>query len=196
MRNERRFLLCFLPLLLLAGCASERVVLLPSADGRPSAVVVRDAKGEYRLDQPYAASLRRLGEIQLYQSTPDEVTEHFAAALAAQPKRPQSYILYFREGSDALTPESEADFVKVRAEIVGRAAAEVMVIGHTDRVGSLSANDTLSRQRAAAVRTLLIGAGIAADKLEVAGRGEREPLMPTADEVAEAKNRRVEISVR
>jgi outer membrane protein OmpA-like peptidoglycan-associated protein len=38
--------------------------------------------------------------------------------------------------------------------------------------------------------------GIAADRIRVAGRGEREPLVPTADEVAEARNRRVEINVR
>ena len=38
--------------LLLAGCVSERVVLLPSPDGRPTAVVVRDARGEVVLDKP------------------------------------------------------------------------------------------------------------------------------------------------
>jgi flagellar motor protein MotB len=30
----------------------------------------------------------------------------------------------------------------------------------------------------------------------VAGRGEREPIVPTEDEVAEPRNRRVEITVR
>jgi outer membrane protein OmpA-like peptidoglycan-associated protein len=184
-----------LALSLLAGCANERVVLLPSADGRPSAVVVSDKQGEHRLDQPYAASLRRLGENRSYQSSPDEVQERFGAALAARPLRPRSYVLHFAGGNE-LTPESQAEFVKVRGEIVERAAAEVMVIGHTDRVGSVQANDALSLQRAEAVRALLVEAGIPADKLEVAGRGEREPLLPTADEVAEAKNRRVEINVR
>jgi len=171
------------------------VVLLPSAEGRPSAVVVSDKQGEHRLDQPYAASLRRLGENRSYQSSPDEVQERFGAALAARPLRPRSYVLHFAGGNE-LTPESQAEFVKVRGEIVERAAAEVMVIGHTDRVGSVQANDALSLQRAEAVRALLVEAGIPADKLEVAGRGEREPLLPTADEVAEAKNRRVEINVR
>jgi outer membrane protein OmpA-like peptidoglycan-associated protein len=38
--------------------------------------------------------------------------------------------------------------------------------------------------------------GIAPDRITTAGRGEREPLVPTADEVAEPRNRRVEISVR
>lgn len=193
--KQRSFLFALLALLL-AGCASERVVLLPSADGRASALLVRDARGEHLLDQPYAATVRRLGKNTAQQSTPEEVQEHFAAALAAQPARPRSYVLYFQEGSNVLTPESQAEFVKVKGEIVGRAAAEVMVIGHTDRVGSLQANDALSLKRAEAVRELLIAAGVSGDKLEVAGRGEREPLVATADEVAEAKNRRVEINLR
>lgn len=193
--EQRRFLLALVALLL-AGCASERVVLLPSADGRASALLVRDARGEQLLDHPYAATVRRLGKNTLQQSTPEEVQEHFAAALAAQPARPHSYVLYFQEGSNVLTPESQAEFAKVKGEIVGRAAAEVMVIGHTDRVGSLQANDALSLKRAESVRDLLIAAGVPGDKLEVAGRGEREPLVATADEVAEAKNRRVEINLR
>lgn len=196
MRTELRFSLLALVLLMLAGCASERVVLLPAADGRSGALLVRDARGEQLLNQPYAASVRRLGENRLYQSTPEEVQAHFAAALAARPARPRSYVLYFQEGGNVLTTESQADFVKVRAEIVERVAAEVMVIGHTDRVGSVQANDALSLQRAESVRALLVKAGVPADKLEAAGRGEREPLVTTADEVAEAKNRRVEINVR
>lgn len=193
--KQRSFIFALLALLL-AGCASERVVLLPSADGRASALLVRDARGEHLLDQPYAATVRRLGKNTPQQSTPEEVQKHFAAALAAQPARPRSYVLYFQEGSNVLTPESQAEFAKVKGEIVGRAAAEVMVIGHTDRVGSLQANDALSIKRAESVRELLMAAGVSGDKLEVAGRGEREPLVATADEVAEAKNRRVEINLR
>lgn len=194
MTTEMRFAL--LSLLLLAGCASERVVLLPSADGRPGAVVVHDPQGEQMLDRPYAATLRQLGGSLSYKSSPEDVQKRFGAALAAQPARPRSYMLYFQDGSNELTPESQADFVKVRAEIVERVAAEVMVIGHSDRVGSVQANDALSLKRAEAVRGLLMTAGVAADKMEVVGRGERDPLVATADEVAEPRNRRVEINLR
>lgn len=38
--------------------------------------------------------------------------------------------------------------------------------------------------------------GIPADRIQAAGRGEREPLVPTPDEVAEPRNRRVEVTVR
>lgn len=196
MKTEMRASLPLLALLMLAGCASERVVLLPSADGRATAVVVRDARGEIVLDQPYAASLRQMGATSVYRSTPADVEKRFGPALAAQPARPRSYVLYFEEGGNVLTAESQAEFARVRSEIVAWAAPEVMVIGHTDRVGSAQSNDALSLTRAEAVRALLIEAGLPGDKLEAVGRGEREPLVATADEVAEARNRRVEVNLR
>ena len=182
--------------LLAAGCVSERVVLLPSADGRPGAVVVRDAGGEVRLDQPYAATRRSLGSNDAYQSSPEEVSERFGAALAARPPRPVSYVLYFEAGGNVLTAASQAALVDIRRSITELAAPEVRIIGHTDRVGSVEGNDALSLKRAESLREQLIAAGVAADKLEAVGRGERDPLVPTADEVDEPKNRRVEIVVR
>lgn len=183
--------------LLLSACASERVILLPSADGRPSGVVVRDKGGEIILDQPYAATVRRSGLISGYQATPGEVKARFAPALAALPPPAASYTVYFMPGSgDTLTEESGAEFAKVKADLAARSAGEVRVIGHTDRVGSAQSNDALSLKRAGTVQALLVAAGIKPALIEIAGRGEREPLVATADEVAEAKNRRVEISVR
>jgi OOP family OmpA-OmpF porin len=82
------------------------------------------------------------------------------------------------------------------AEVAKRQAVEVQVTGHTDRVGSDADNDRLSLQRAEAVRTMLIQRGINSNFLRAVGRGEREPLIPTPDEQAEPRNRRVEVIVR
>ena len=182
--------------LLLGACASERVVLLPAPYGKTGAVVVRDQQGELRLDQPYAALKRSLAANRPYQSSPAEVTERFAEALAAQPPRPSAYVLYFEAGGNVLTQESQAALASIRKEIAERPASEVMVIGHTDRVGNAELNDSLSLTRAEGIRDLLIESGVAVDKLEAVGRGERDPLVPTADDVDEPKNRRVEINVR
>lgn len=182
--------------LLLGGCASERIVLLPSADGRPSAVVVRDKNGEVRLDQPYAGLKRSLDANRAYQSSPAEVAERFGPALAALPARPSSYLLYFEAGGNVLTQESQAAMATIRKEIAERAASEVLVIGHTDRVGNAEGNDKLSLKRAQGIANLLVESGVAAEKIEAVGRGERDPLVPTADDVDEPKNRRVEINVR
>jgi outer membrane protein OmpA-like peptidoglycan-associated protein len=74
--------------------------------------------------------------------------------------------------------------------------AEVAVIGHTDRVGPVEYNDTLSLRRAERVRRDFVDRGIPTGSINVAGRGEREPVVLTADEVSEPRNRRVEINVR
>ena len=82
------------------------------------------------------------------------------------------------------------------AEVARRPAVEVVVIGHTDRVGTVQYNDALSLQRAGKLRDELVRLGIPLDRIQVAGRGEREPLVPTEDQVPEPRNRRVEITVR
>lgn len=180
----------------LGACASERVVLLPSGDGAPGAVVVRDQAGEIRLDQPYAALKRTLDSNRVYQSSPQEVLERYGQTLAVQPPRPSAYVLYFETGGNVLTAESQAALDVIRKEIAERPASEVLVIGHTDRVGSADGNDKLSLKRAELIRGVLIESGVDAGKLEAVGRGERDPLVPTADEVDEPRNRRVEINVR
>jgi len=46
------------------------------------------------------------------------------------------------------------------------------------------------------MRDSLVALGIPAGRIQAAGRGKREPLVPTDDNVAEPRNRRVEINVR
>jgi outer membrane protein OmpA-like peptidoglycan-associated protein len=100
------------------------------------------------------------------------------------------------EGTDEYTAESKEAFEKVFAEVARRKVAEIAVIVHTDTMGTLEFNDSLSLKRAARVRNDFTGRGIPTDSISIAGRGEREPVVATADEVSEPRNRRVEISVR
>lgn len=188
--------------LLLAACESLKpnvVVVLPEQDGHVGAVVVRSASdgSSAILDKPYAAVHAETGvraePVAMDQAKVEKV---FGKALAARPQPPRSFLLYFLEGKDELTEPSKPVFEDVFAEIARRRVADVVVIGHTDRVGNLQDNDRLALKRAAAMRDTLIRRGIAADAITIAGRGEREPVVQTADEVAEAQNRRVEISVR
>ena len=184
---------------LLAGCASKpqgSVVLLPDAQGRDTAVRVRQDGGELLLDKPYAAALLTDQGPRPTTSSAEQVQAQFGAALAARPAPPQQFTLYFIEGKDEFTDESKRAFDGVFVEITRRPVPDVLVIGHTDRVGSDAFNDALSRQRAEVVRRALVARGLAADSIVVVGRGEREPIVTTADGVAEARNRRVEILVR
>ena len=192
---------------LLGACAGEPpkppprstdlIVVVPDRDGRVGTVVVSGAQGSTTLDRPYAAArVEEGGKPETRAVSRAEVNKIFGGAIAAQPLRPVSFLLYFQEGTDEYTPESRQAFEGVFAEIARRKAAEIAVIGHTDRVGKVEFNDALSLKRAERVRNDFRDRGIPEKSVSVAGRGEREPIVPTADEVPEPRNRRVEINVR
>ena len=196
-----RAALAALALLLLVGCAKpmrdDLYVLMPDQDGKTGALSVESGGQQAVLDRPYAsARVTEPGRVAAGAVTEQEARQAFGAALEAQPARPASFILYFLEGRDELTPDSRQLLGRILDEIARRPAPEIVVIGHTDRVGTVPFNDALSLRRAERVRDELVKVGIAADRIRMAGRGEREPPVPTADEVAEARNRRVEINVR
>jgi outer membrane protein OmpA-like peptidoglycan-associated protein len=183
----------------LAGCATRNdvYVLLPGKDGKTGALTVESEGKKQTLDTPYAAArVKNVGSVDGYTASEAEVKKEFGPALDAQPKRPVSFFLYFLADTDEFAPESKALVNQIFAEIARRPAPEIAIIGHTDRVGSEAYNDALSRRRAERCRDELIKLGIPRVRISVAGRGEREPEVPTADEVAEPRNRRVEISVR
>ena len=183
---------------LAGGCATRQggVVLLPERDGRASAVVVTQGERQLVLDKAYAGAELTSSGPTARAWTPQEVTGRFGSALAAQPAPPAQFTLFFVEGKDEFTEESRRLIDGIFAEIARRPVPDVLVIGHTDTVGSDNFNDTLSRQRAEVVRTALLARGIAPDKVQAIGRGKREPVVPTGDGVAEPRNRRVEIQVR
>jgi outer membrane protein OmpA-like peptidoglycan-associated protein len=181
------------------GCAtrSETIVLLPEKDGRETSIVVeRDGKSAVVLDKPFAALTQSQFADKTYASNADEVAARFGAALAAQPARAISFTLYFIEGKEEFTDESKRIVDSIFDEIARRPVPDVVVIGHTDTVGSDQANDALALRRAELVRRELIGRGIAAQNVQATGRGKRELAVPTADNVAAPRNRRVVILVR
>jgi outer membrane protein OmpA-like peptidoglycan-associated protein len=176
---------------------TERIILLPGQDGKPSAVVIKSAKGETVLDRPYSgASIDASGAIRSREEDPAAVKEFYSTTLAALPQHPKAFILYFETGSDELVPESVPLLAQIQRELGQRAEPEIIVIGHTDTVDTLEYNDALSIKRAEAMKLVLVAAGIPAERISTAGRGERELLIPTKDGVDEPKNRRVEIRVR
>ena len=176
---------------------NDQVILLPKADGSAGAVVVRQDGVEIVLDKPYASAvIEGPGQVRQLIEDPGVAKETFAATLAALPPKPASFLLYFLKGKDELTAESKKEVEKMLAELAKRPAAEISVIGHTDTVGSIQFNDKLSLQRAKRVRQLLMARGIPSGSIAIAGRGERELLIPTRDKVHEPRNRRVEINVR
>jgi outer membrane protein OmpA-like peptidoglycan-associated protein len=72
-------------------------------------------------------------------------------------------------------------------------SAYVEVVGHTDDVGDDAYNLDLSRQRAEAVGSYLVNAGVDSSKIIMLGAGESSPITSNATDEGRAENRRVEI---
>jgi outer membrane protein OmpA-like peptidoglycan-associated protein len=173
---------------------TDMAMVVPAADGHIGALVVEREGQRIVLDQPYVVS--RSGEKGTVRLTETEVRQTFAPVLAAIPERPARFALYFETATDQLTEESKLELERMLEELKRRTAPDILVIGHTDRVGQDEENDQLSRLRAERVKADLVSQGIPDERIRASGRGEREPLIPTDDGVDEPRNRRVEINVR
>jgi outer membrane protein OmpA-like peptidoglycan-associated protein len=120
----------------------------------------------------------------------------FGEALATLPPPPRRFTLHFQFESDELTEQARGIVPDILKTVKERAFPDVVVIGHTDTTGSAQANFALALKRATMVRTLLIRAGLDPAQIDAASHGEQDLLIKTADNVAEPRNRRVEIAVR
>jgi len=184
----------------LGGCAGPRttVIVVPAeSDGHVGAVRLSGGGGEFLADRPFLeVSTDGTAPPSAVPVSPESVSARYAFVRAARPEPPAQFVFYFRSATNLLTEESERDLPKVIAELNRRPGADIVLIGHTDRVGLQADNDALSRKRAQTMASIFEAHGVSAKIVQAVGRGEREPLVPTADEVAESRNRRVEVSVR
>ncbi|WP_228384673.1 OmpA family protein [Rhodocyclus gracilis] len=180
---------------ILAGCAPKSyVVLLESPDGTTGKVIVKGARGEQLISTArYGAPLD--GSAAAAPVSPEKIHKDFGDAIAARPKMPTRYLLYFDNGA-RLTAESAALIPKIIAEAADRPAVDVSVIGHTDTSGRADGNEELSLRRATTVAKLLKDRGLKVHALSIESHGERNLLIPTPDNTYEPRNRRVEISIR
>ena len=202
-------LLAPLAVTLTIACAPKRIaapthpeealiVLLQDSDtastGRAS---VRNRLGSAELAAERDAALvranrsPRVGTL----SEPD-VTQIFGDALSALPPVPRHFTLYFLFESDELTDESRALLPEIQNLVKERSIPEVVVVGHTDTMGTPQANYELGLKRATTVRDLLVAAGFDGSTIDVTSHGEGDPMVKTPDETPEPRNRRVEITVR
>ena len=174
----------------------EEIILLPSPEGRQTAIAVGVGAQEVLLDQAYAAASIATGDpIGRRTATAEEVQAIAGDALQALPMKPVSFMLYFDLDSDRLQPASEAQIQRIVEEIARRQVPDVSIIGHTDRSGKSDYNQKLSTRRAEQVQKLLIDRG-ARGIIDVAGKGESENVVEQKKRAPEQRNRRVEVVIR
>ncbi len=183
----------------LVGCAAgpqSYVVLLPNDDGTVGKVAVTGKQGTSVLANAREATLIAGAGGPTFVATQEQIARDFGAALAASPKKPLSFNLYFLSAEVKLTPESTADLARVAAEVASRPVPDIAIIGHTDTAGDARQNEKLGLERAKLVAAMLADAKLGASQMTVESHGENNLLVPTADNVAEPRNRRVEVTVR
>jgi outer membrane protein OmpA-like peptidoglycan-associated protein len=193
-----------------AGCGQRRVVL-PTGSAPALVVLLPDPEtgktGRARVWNEFGAAdltTARAGTRTTALAAPGAVTpiseadvaRLFGAALAALPPAPRHFTLRYRFESDVLTDESTALVPEVVRAVKALSVPEVIVIGHTDTMGESRANVALGLRRAMSVRNILVDAGLAPSTVATRSHGEADLLIPTADNTAERRNRRVEITVR
>ena len=125
-----------------------------------------------------------------------DVRALFGEVLAALPPPQRHFTLFFRFDSEELTPESKAMAPEILRAVRDRRVPDVLVVGHTDTTGTRPSNFALGLRRANTVRSLLRDNGLDVGSIDVVSHGETELLVPTVDGIFEARNRRVEITVR
>jgi len=175
------------------------VALLPDPDtGRVGRAVVTNDAGTVELSTARASTvvLGHTAPAAVSTLGDDQVQQLFADVIDGLPMPPRHFTLNFEFDSNELTVASRALLVDVLAAVKAMRVPEVEVSGHTDTIGTKLNNVALGLRRAELIRRMLIDIGLGESLIKVTSHGEADLLIPTADGVAEPRNRRVEITVR
>ncbi len=192
--------LCVGMLLVMASCGRKSmVVLVPDPDGSVGAITVTNAAGSTDMTRAHQATTVRRSTTPPstpVHMTPEAVQATFADVLANQLPPPVHFLLYFHSNSIRMLPDSKNQFPAIMDVIRKRMPTRISVVGHSDTEGNKAYNLKLSLRRAEAIKRILVKQGIAATFIDVSSHGEENPLVKTGDNVANARNRRVEVVVR
>ena len=101
----------------------------------------------------------------------------------------------FDSNSSEIKPGFHSSLDKIADVLVRYGKTYLVIVGHTDDVGTSEYNQSLSERRSGAVREYLQNQGVVPQRLEALGRGETEPRAANAKEEGRSLNRRVEILI-
>lgn len=200
MKNRIHVFLSLIILLWLNGCcAKSTVVLIPDFDGHVGQVTVATEGGQKVLNEANQAvevmnKKEAPGKVERLSS--EEIRSTFSEALAARPVPPVKFTLYFLPGSNDLTEESKAVLPEIIRVMQSRHSDDIVISGHTDTVGEKDFNYRLALERSQTASQIMVAKGADPSIIKVTSHGEGNPLIRTADEVAEPRNRRVEVTIR
>jgi outer membrane protein OmpA-like peptidoglycan-associated protein len=103
--------------------------------------------------------------------------------------------LLFDFDSDVVRGNARANLTNLASSLREYPETEVLIVGHTDNVGTATYNQGLSDRRAAAARAFLVSQGVPSNRIRTQGMGLREPVASNETEAGRAQNRRVEVAI-
>ena len=115
---------------------------------------------------------------------------------APPPAQTNSFMVFFDWDRSNLSQQALQTIGQAANAYKTKGSARVVATGHAVRSGPENYNMALSLRRANAVKDALVQNGVPATAISVVGKGESQPLVPTADGVREPQNRRVEIVIQ
>jgi peptidoglycan-associated lipoprotein len=187
---------------ILLGCAatvpSTKVVLLPDEDNKTGIVMVYSDTATIELSEPYSyVMVDDTTTVPVVMTTdPAVIKKETELLMKAEPEPTLHFILHFDHDSTNLTAQSRQLIPQILQALENRKHAEISIIGHTDTRGPARHNIELSLERAQEVERVIREYDKDLQHIGIQGFGEKDLLVPTADEVSEERNRRVEIMIR
>src|SRR5215472_926229 len=103
--------------------------------------------------------------------------------------------LNFQAATTQLTPDSQSTVNNLASILKAYPNAQVQLVGYTDNTGTPDANQTLSQNRADAVKSVLVNQGVPAERISTQGQGQNNPVASNDTEDGRLRNRRTELTV-
>jgi outer membrane protein OmpA-like peptidoglycan-associated protein len=103
--------------------------------------------------------------------------------------------MLFAFGKSYLNDDNKSDLQKFAGTLNEYPDTDLLIVGHTDNIGSNGFNQSLSVRRSSAVKNYLDEIGVAKSRLKASGKGESQPIVSNGSEYNRSLNRRVEIAI-
>lgn len=190
----------------LAGCASldptERGAVIGAATGGAVGAAVGRATGSTARGAIIGASMGGVAGAIIGNRMDRQAEEIDQSVAGATVERVgegievtfESGLLYGFD-SYAVRPQAQENLRNLAASLDRYPDTELLVVGHTDSVGTAAYNQRLSEQRARAAADYLVTQGVARARIRAVGMGQTEPKVSNDTEAGRAQNRRVEVAI-
>ncbi len=159
-------------------------------------LVVLPAGEEYAL---YAQHKGYLFHSENFKLDRDENSTNYEKTIKLQPLKAGGAVVlknvFFDTDKFELKPKSKVELDKLNALLKENAEMKIEIGGHTDNQGNAAANQTLSANRALAVRDYLVQNGVSSARLTYKGYGQTKPIASNDTEEGRQQNRRTEFRV-